>query len=88
MDGYGIFNLARQGRRCKAQPALCAVRRARRSKIATDQPVVFMKGADFAKRLQADYELKGMLIRELKLQQEQGRSARAGRRRKTFAKSP
>ena len=35
-----------------------------------NQPVVFLRGADFAKRLAADYELKGRLIRELDLKQE------------------
>jgi tripartite-type tricarboxylate transporter receptor subunit TctC len=34
------------------------------------QPVVFMKGEDFARRLAADYEMKGKLIREIGLTQE------------------
>ena len=34
------------------------------------QPVVFLRGADFTKRLAADYEQKGRLIRELGLRQE------------------
>lgn len=34
------------------------------------QPVVFMKGEDFAKRLAADYDMKGKLIREIGLKQE------------------
>ena len=50
------------------QAAQSASFRERAAKLS--QPVVFLRSADFAKRLAADYELKGRLIRELGLKQE------------------